>query len=240
MLNLAVVDDEQSSVDLLCSYLSRFCRANQLEYRVKTFQSGGTFLWSYAPVYDAIFLDIEMDSINGMDIARRIRKSDENTIIIFVTQLAQYAVEGYQVDALDFMVKPLEYYNFELVMRKAVRRLRQRRPQTVVLQTEDGMTVLSSEQILYVEVLDHYITYHTAERQYTRKGTLADAEQQLDPRKFYRCSRCYLANLRHISAVGKDSITVGGQEISSAGESGRACCWLCQTIGEGASEPWDY
>ena len=83
-----------------------------------------------------------------------------------------------------------------------------------MLQTADGMTVLSSEQILYVEVLDHYITYHTPERQYTRKGTLADAEQQLDPHKFYRCSRCYLANLRYISAVGKDSITVGGQEIS--------------------------
>lgn len=214
MLNIAVVDDEQSSVDLLCSYLSRFCYANQLEYSVKTFQSGGAFLWSYAPVYDVIFLDIEMGSINGMDIARQIRKTDENTIIIFVTQLAQYAVEGYQVDALDFMVKPLEYYSFELVMRKAVRRLRQRQPQSVVLQTEEGMTVLSSEQILYVEVLDHYITYHTAERRYTRKGTLADAERQLDPQKFYRCSRCYLANLRYISAVGKDSITVGGQEIS--------------------------
>lgn len=155
-----------------------------------------------------------MGSTNGMDIARQIRKTDDNTIMIFVTQLAQYAVEGYQVDALDFMVKPLEYYSFELVMRKAARRLRQRQPQSVVLQTEEGMTVLSSDQILYVEVLDHYITYHTAERQYTRKGTLADAEQQLDSQKFYRCSRCYLANLRYISAVGKDSITVGGQEIS--------------------------
>lgn len=155
-----------------------------------------------------------MGSTNGMDIARQIRKTDDNTIMIFVTQLAQYAVEGYQVDALDFMVKPLEYYSFELVMRKAARRLRQRRPQSVVLQTEEGMTVLSSDQILYVEVLDHYITYHPAERQYTRKGTLADAEQQLDSQKFYRCSRCYLANLRYISAVGKDSITVGGQEIS--------------------------
>lgn len=214
MLSLAAVDDEQSSIDLLCSYLSRFCRANQMEHTVKTFQSGGAFLWSYSPVYDVIFLDIELGGANGMDIARQIRKADENTIIIFVTQLAQYAVEGYQVDALDFMVKPLEYYSFELVMRKAVRRLRQRQPQTVVLQTEDGMTVLSSEQILYVEVLDHYITYHTPERQYTRKGMLADAEQQLDPHKFYRCSRCYLANLRYISAVGKDSISVGGQEIS--------------------------
>lgn len=116
MLSLAVVDDEQSSIDLLCSYLSRFCRANQMEHTVKTFQSGGAFLWSYSPVYDVIFLDIELGSANGMDIARQIRKTDENTIIIFVTQLAQYAVEGYQVDALDFMVKPLEYYSFELVM----------------------------------------------------------------------------------------------------------------------------
>lgn len=213
MLNIAIVDDEQSSIDGLKNYLSQFCKTNEMELRVDAFSSGSKFLWDYKPVYDIIFMDIEMEGINGMETAERLRKKDSETILIFVTRMAQYAVRGYQVEALDFLVKPLSYYSFELVMRKAMRHLQRREPQNVVLNTGDAVRIIPSTKICYVEVLDHYLTYHTATEKITVKGTLTDAQKGLDAKRFFRCSRCYLVNLSHVTVINKTGIKVGNAEI---------------------------
>lgn len=213
MLKIAIVDDEQSSIDLLSAYLDRFQQEQGCTFTVAAFLSAEKMMEHYQKEYDVIFLDIEMEKLDGISAAKRIREVDDRSILIFVTQMMQFAVQGYKVDALDFMVKPVEYHSFELVLRKALRKIKKNRGEKIILQLKDASLIMSQNQIDYVEVLDHYLTYHADGRTHTVKGTISEAERILDPALFFRCNRCYLVNVSKITEIKKGSILIGGQQI---------------------------
>ncbi len=213
MLKIAIVDDEQSSIDLLRSYLERFQQEQGCTFTLEVFLSAERMMERYQKEYDIIFLDIEMEKLDGINAAKQIREVDDKSILIFVTQMMQYAVQGYKVDALDFMVKPVAYHSFELVLRKALRKIKKDRSEKIVLQLKGSVLVMSQSQIDYVEVLDHYLTYHAECQAYTVKGTISEAERILDPALFFRCNRCYLVNVSKITEIKKGCILIGGQQI---------------------------
>lgn len=213
MLKIAIVDDEQESIDLLKTYIKQFCDAKGMEYELFVCYDGKELVRSYKKKYDIIFLDIEMKDLDGISAARQIRKKDQDTIIVFVTQMAQYAIRGYEVEALDYVVKPVEYYSFELVFRKILKHLKRKSAQDIVINYRDTIRILPQSEICYIEVLDHYITYHMTNESVTVKGTLGDVEKKLDGMMFYRCNRCYLVNLGKITEIDRDGITVGGKKI---------------------------
>lgn len=113
---------------------------------------------------DLILLDVEMPGMDGISLARRIRQDDKEVLLMFITNMAQYALHGYEVEAIDYVIKPLGYQEFALKMKKAMRYMGRHEKKQIMLQTTDGIQPVAIEDILYVEVIRHYLQYHTTGR----------------------------------------------------------------------------
>lgn len=213
MVSIAIVDDDAEARELLGGYITRFAAERALDTQITGFTDAAELLHHYKPDYDIIFLDIEMAQVDGIRAAKVIRETDPATIIVFVTNMAQLAIKGYEVEALDFVVKPVDYYSFAMVMRKALQRIERRQNKTIRLVTRDTVRVVPLDRIDYVDVQDHYITYHTTDGDITVKGTLGQAETALEHGNFMRCNRWYLVNVDNITGIDGNTITVGGEHI---------------------------
>ena len=120
MYRIALVEDELDAADALAAFLDRYAQERGLDFALARFTNAMDFELTKES-FDLVFMDIQMPGINGMEAAHLLRTYDEVTPIVFVTNLAQYAVRGYEVDALDFIVKPVTYFNFRMRMDKAMR-----------------------------------------------------------------------------------------------------------------------
>ena len=156
-----------------------------------------------------------MGKLDGLETARFIRKINKENILIFVTNMAQFAIKGYEVDALDFILKPPSMAPIAYVMDKAMKRLDGGGAKAQFsLKTSDGTISLSANDITYVEVFDHNPVYHTTRGDYTVRGRLSDLTGKLDPDRFVMCNRSFIVNLRHVSNVTSDSLLIGDTRIS--------------------------
>lgn len=212
-MKFAIIDDMKKETDLLGSYLDRFEKEKELAIARSVFHSPVEFLESYSYDYDLIFLDIEMPGLNGIETAKEIRRMDPSVLIMFITNMAQYAINGYEVEAVDYVLKPLAYEDFRLKMQKAMRYIAQNKDDTLSLTTADGTVRVRILDIFYVEVARHYLLYHTAAGQFTVRGTMKEAEETLGPYHFVRCSHSFLVNLKYVESVNGNILKCGGSEI---------------------------
>lgn len=208
MLHIAVVEDDESYAAQIAGYLERFAQENQLDIRVRHFRDGMEIAEGYKPVYDIIFLDIEMPLLDGMSAAEQIRKSDPDVLLIFITNLAQYAIRGYSVEALDYVLKPIGYAAFALKMQKAYRILEKREMRFVILADGEETRKIPVSSIRYVEVADHQLVYHTVDGDFCEFGTLRKLEAEWGD-SFARCNHCYLINLGYVDGVKEDCVLLG-------------------------------
>lgn len=211
MIKVAVVDDEKKELDRLSAFFMKLRTEIREEISVRTFSDGESLLKDFDYSYDLICLDIDMENKDGLDTAREIRTKDEQVIIIFITNMAQMAIQGYEVRALDFMVKPVSYYSFSMKMRTAVSLIRKRKVLNIVLPAAGGIRKISTEQLYYVEVIGHYLYYHTSEGTFKQKAPLKELENKLAGLSFKRCNNCYLVNLKYVDSVQKDDIRIAGE-----------------------------
>ena len=126
MIRVAIVEDDAEVQGVLQEYVRRYTRQYGTEFEVTVFADGVDILEDYRAVYDIIFLDVEMKHLDGMTTAERIRQMDADVILIFITNMAQYAIRGYSVGALDYVLKPVPYFAFSQQLLKAVSRLEKR------------------------------------------------------------------------------------------------------------------
>ena len=212
-MRVAIAEDDPGCAKQLRDYLSHYGADSGEEINVSVFPDGMELVESYRPVFDLLLLDIEMPHMDGMSAAQRIRATDPAVLIIFITNMAQFAIKGYEVDALDYVLKPISYYAFAMKMRKAVRALRERTQRSILVRWGNEVRRLSMDSIQYVEVADHQLRYHTEEESYISIGSLREAEQALDPEFFCRCNSCYLVNLKFVDGIRQDCVMVAGQEL---------------------------
>lgn len=213
MIRIAIVEDDPKAVELLRSYLAHYEQDAGVKTEVTVYTDGAEAVDHYTPIYDVLLLDIEMPHLDGMTAAGWIRASDPDVIMIFITNMAKYAIKGYEVGALDFVLKPVTYFAFALKMDKAVAALKSREQRSLLVPTEDGVLRLSTHEITYIEVIDHRLQIHTERRVYTMPGTLAGMEETLKGTNFARCNKGYLVNLRHVAEIKGNSVVVGGAEL---------------------------
>lgn len=213
MLRAAVVEDDSEMNLLLQSYLKRYGSERGLSVEAVPFSDGSEITEHYRPVYDVILLDIEMPGLNGMDAAGMIRAQDPDVVLIFITNMPQYAIQGYSVGALDYMLKPVNYYAFSVKLDRAVALLNTRAPSRIVLNVPDGAVQLETRQIFYVDIQNRLLHYHTRTGEYIVRGTMQAAEARLAPHHFVRCNYWYLVNLLHVSEVRRDTVVVAGHEL---------------------------
>lgn len=211
MIKVAVADDEQKELDTLCGFFKKLQAEVCEEIAVSTFTSGEALLAEYDHSFDLICLDIDMGGKTGMDTAREIRRKDGQVIILFITNMAQMAIQGYEVRSLDFIVKPVSYYSFSMKLRGAVNLIKKRKKRNIVLPTAGGVQKISTDQLYYAEVNGHYLYYHTVQGVFKQKASMKELEDKLEGLSFKRCNNCYLVNLKYVDCVNKDDIQIAGE-----------------------------
>ena len=210
---IALIEDSPAEAELIQEYCKRFSAENSVNIDVKWFPKGETFLRDYQPIYDLVLMDINLPALNGMDTAARLRRLDSSVALIFITSMARYAIRGYEVEAMDFLLKPVSYPMFSARIQRALRKSSQEQPQTLLINMSDGVYRIASTRIKYVEVTDHYLVYHTTEGNLNTYGKLKDVEEKLDKTQFIRCNRCYLVNLAYVRAIRGNTLVVDGDEL---------------------------
>lgn len=207
-MRIAIIEDEKNAAETLGSYLTQYGNETGIAFSVDLFGDAENFLTAYEPVYDIVFMDIELPSMNGMDAAARLREKDKQAVLIFVTNLVQFAVQGYSVDAMDFIVKPVSYAGFKLKMKKAIGLVTAKSGQTISIQHSGGLKRISTKDIYFIEVIGHKLRFHMAVEVIESWGSLTEFEIMLKPQNFLRCNRCYIVNPFYIASVDKMNINM--------------------------------
>jgi DNA-binding LytR/AlgR family response regulator len=211
MIKIAVVDDEQMERDTLKRYYLDLQQEICEELEVLLYSSGEDLLDKYDYSFDMICLDIDLPGKDGISMAKELRKIDEQVILLFVTNMAQMAVKGYEVQALDFIVKPINYYSFAMKMKNAINIINNKKHKNIIISTPGGFQKVSTSELYYVEVRGHYLYYHTLNGVFRQKASLKELEGNLTGLSFKRCNNCYLVNLRYIDLVDKDELQIAGE-----------------------------
>lgn len=214
MYHIAIVEDEEAFSAQLQEYLKKYEEENDVRFKISVFGDGAEILEDYQPLYDIILLDIEMPRVNGMKAAEKIRAADADVTLMFITNMANYAIRGYEVGALDFVMKPINYYIFSMKMTRVLKRTRKKAQQDILLTLPDGVKKLNIQQIYYVEVQNRVLSYHTDEGVFSMRGTMQSVEQMLSPYAFAKCNHWYIVNLKHVSEVKKTTVMVAGHELA--------------------------
>ncbi|MCP1102785.1 DNA-binding LytR/AlgR family response regulator [Aequitasia blattaphilus] len=216
MIRVAIVEDEKEYRDLICSYLKRYEEEQNQFFKITVFKDGLDIAEEYKPEYEIIFLDIQMKHLNGMEAAERIREFDEEVQIVFITSTVQYAVQGYQVNALGYIVKPLAYPAFSRTMDKVVKICEKHREEAyLTVKVEGGTRRISIRDILYVESQRHFLSIATAQEELVVRGSLKVIEEELKEKGFVRCHNAFLVNLFHVLEVQQNTVLLTGErEVS--------------------------
>ena len=208
-ISVAVVDDEISFRESVKENLRLIAEKDDVEFKISEFESGTLFLGAFSSVYDLILMDIDMPNLNGIETAKAVRKMDRNVLIIFITNMPQYALQGYEVEAFDFIVKPINMFGFQLKMQRALLRLEGNPSASIQVQEGREKYTVKINDILYLEAQGHYVVFHSKERDYTEYMTFKEAISRINASHFALCNRCYYVNLNYITAILKEEVQLG-------------------------------
>ena len=204
-VNFAICDDSVVDSNYVKELVTQWANDKKYQVNIDIFSSAEAFIFHYVEnkEYDVLLLDIEMGNMDGVTLARQIRKSNKSVQIVFITGYSDYIAEGYDVEALHYLMKPLKKEKLCDVLDRAVNKIMQNEKH-LVLNTFDEMIRIPLHEIIYIDVDRNYVTVHS-NKDYTVKKTLAEIEKELDER-FFRIGRSAIVNLKYISRVTKTDV----------------------------------
>ena len=179
MIHIAIVEDDPEVQEQLIGYVHRYERQYGKMFELTAFADGDEIVSDYRAVYDIILLDIQMRRMDGMAAAEAIRKVNQNVILIFITNMAQFAIRGYAVDALDYVLKPVPYFAFSRQLQKAVERLRRRQKTFLTVPMEGGLRRVDVASLYYLESEGHSVRLYTEDGELLTPGSLKAYEEKL-------------------------------------------------------------
>lgn len=217
MIEIAIVEDEENYREVLCDYLNKFQKESGEQIHLSVFTDGDEIVENYSAVYDVILMDIEMRFMNGMTAAKKIREADKGVVIIFITNMAQYAIQGYAVDALDYVLKPISYFAFSQTISRAIGRIKKREEHYINIISKNGVDKVPVSQIGWIESEGHRLIYYSSDRVYeSTVNSMKELEKELSDYHFFRCNKGYLVNLAHVRAIRDGwAILLNGQVMIS-------------------------
>jgi len=202
---VAIVDDSTTDTEFLRGILNSWAQKRHVNIRAETFPSAESFLFRYAEdkPWDILLLDIEMGTMDGVTMAKRVRQDNEAVQIVFVTGYSDYIAEGYEVAALHYLMKPVNREKLLAVLDRALEK-RKQEERCLNLEIYGEMVRIPFYEIRYLDVSANYVTVH-AKADHTVKRTLGDFEKELDDR-FQRVGRSMILNLKFIRRVTKTQV----------------------------------
>jgi DNA-binding LytR/AlgR family response regulator len=213
MLNLALVEDDPNEISVLKENIERYAKEKQVSFKITVFQKAEDFLALDSSSFDLLFMDIDLPGINGMEACRELRKKNAQIMIIFVTNLPQYAISGYEVDALDFIVKPVVYDHLAMKLDKAVDKAISAQEDKLEVMIDRARILINIPEVSYVEVWDHKVVFHLKDKTYETRGSLSLYEERFVAKNFFRVSVYCLVNLAAVSGVDRDEILLGSSRV---------------------------
>mgnify|MGYP002624395365 CR=1 FL=1 len=215
-VKIAIVEDEDLWADTISDYLNRFQKENnEHSFSLKRFRDGDEIVEHYNGEFDLIFMDIEMEFMNGMKAAEIIRSKDNVVEIIFVTNMAKYAIDGYRVKAMDYVLKPIQYSTFLESLKRALKSIQQREEKFICINQKDGVEKISIPQIRYIESHGHRLSFHLHDKVLeTTVYSMKEMEEALEPEGFSRCNSGFLVNLKYVTGLKNGLVMIGDEQIS--------------------------
>ena len=213
MIRVAIVEDEIRYQQMFEEYIRKYADEKSVDVSVKVFSDGMDISEGYEPVWDVILMDIKMRHQDGMEAARVIRQHDQDVAIMFITTLAQYAIHGYEVGALDYVLKPVEYDKFAMRFDRLLRGINRKEERFIMLPGDDGKDKVEISKIRFIRV-DHHnleinVDSQAGVRNYNIRKSISSIEKELSDNRFVRCDQSVIVNISYITKVKKDTVEVG-------------------------------
>ena len=209
MIRIAIVDDEK----VIREQIIKLIEKKQIDCEIDTYRTGEDLLKADS-VYDIIFLDIQMDGMNGIDTARALRQKADNTVLIFITGVKEYVFDAFDVAAFHYLIKPIEENKFWEVCDRAVLAVTKKKQNPsgqIFIKTRSQSITLDQSNVLYIESRAKKVEIHTKTNIVEAYAAISELEKQLVG-SFYRCHRGYLVNMAFIAGYENDSITLNNGE----------------------------
>lgn len=207
MIRVSIVEDQEQDINILKKYLTQYGKEHKIDFLIQVFHDGIDIVSDYSAEHDIILLDIQMMMMNGMKTAEKIREIDSNVVLIFITATASFAIQGYLVDALGYVLKPVSYLAFSQLISKAVNAVTEKQTHDSLLFSIDGGRIhLNVSQIYYLESQKHNVVIHSEKGDFVTVGPLKKIEPTLHPKGFSKCHNAYLVNLKHVLSIVKNNI----------------------------------
>lgn len=214
MLKIAICEDESSQRTKLKEYINKALTENtNKKYEIIEYERGEAILEDYPRGVDIIFLDIQMDNINGMDTARKIREFDENVEIIFITGVWEYVQEGYEVRAYRYLIKPVEFENFQKQLYLCINEIEKNNKSYMITTYKGDTNKIAISSILYIETEGRNTIIHTMNETYKSNVGINKLERELENKTFVRCHNSFLINLEHINKIDTSSVKLYTYEV---------------------------
>ena len=214
MIHVAVVEDEEKYREQLSEFLSRYGKEKGISIQTRIYCDGIDIVVQAVGHFDVILLDIRMKHIDGMEAARKIREKDKEVIIIFITNMAEYAIQGYDVEARGFILKPARYKLFAQQMDRARKELESKKAEYLSLQLQAGVRNVSLNDIFYMENREHYLHIHLEQEDIIFYCTIKEMEKRLEGKPFFRCNSGLIVNLAKVQSVKNNEILVHGETLT--------------------------
>ena len=213
MIRIAIAEDDPQCFAQLERYIGEYGREIGRAFQVTRYDNGEDLVERYKPEFDLILMDVEMPFMDGMTAAGYVREKDPEVVIVFVTNLAQYAIQGYSVNALDYILKPVSYFAFSQRLGRALQYVKKREEACITVAVKGGAVKLEVNAIYYIERLGRQLMFPPRSGIHASTATLQQVEQALEGKGFVRCNKGYLVNLEHVDGIQDGCAVVRGDRL---------------------------
>lgn len=213
IMRIAICDDEEVQRELILKCVKLYFKDKQNVAYIEEYESAEQLLFNYNCNLDIVLLDIQMKEMDGITLARELRKSNEGLAIIFITGVADYIFEGFEVKAINYLMKPFDEYKLKQCLDKAVEQCGNQE-KYFTLKVDKELIKISKRKIIRVESQGHYINIITGEEQYRIKKSMKEIESELQDNNFFKMSRSDLVNIYSVEKItSKEVELINGDKI---------------------------
>ncbi len=212
MLKAIAIDDEPMALEVIKAHAQKVTFLDLQETFVSAMEALD-FLKKNST--DLVFLDINMPDITGLDFSQLL---PQNTAVIFTTAYSQYAVDAFNINALDYLLKPIDFSRFMKACQKAYENINQETPKVPYLFVKDGYDLvrISIENLLFVESEGNYLTFKESDKKTVTRMTMTEAIEMLPKTDFFRVHKSFMINLRHVKKIERHQVWVGAEAVPIA------------------------